>query len=89
MMLLEVSLRQLIIESGLTAVNHGFDIQAQVIREALPYLTENRQAYCIIEATLLIGLGESCSAISLLKNNFSKEADVLRKLLDGCERSST
>jgi type III secretion system SsaH family protein len=82
MMLLELSLRRIIIEVGLTAVNHGFDIQAKVIREALPYLIENRQAHCIIEATLLIGLGENSSAISLLKNNFSKEADMLRKLLD-------
>lgn len=81
MIFLEHSLRQLIVETGLTAVNHGLYLQAQVIREALPYLIENRQAHCIVEATLCIGLGENSSALSLLQNDSSKEADVLRKLL--------
>ncbi|MBX7020140.1 DUF1039 domain-containing protein, partial [Providencia rettgeri] len=55
MNLLDFSMRQLIIESGLAAVNNGLYIQAEAIRHVLPYLTENESACNIIDATILIG----------------------------------
>ena len=82
MMTLDRELRQLLVETSLMAVNHGFFPQAQAVRDALPWLTDNPQARCIIEATLLIGLGESKTAVALLKDNDSAEADMLRRLTD-------
>lgn len=80
MMMLDRELRQLLVETSLMAVNHGFFPQAQAVREALPWLTDNQQARCIVESTLLIGLGDSKTALALLKDNDSAEADMLRRL---------
>ncbi|MCC3703337.1 EscG/YscG/SsaH family type III secretion system needle protein co-chaperone [Rouxiella badensis] len=78
---LDASLRRLMVETSLMAVNHGFHTQARTLLAALPLLTENHEAQKIIEATLLIGLGENKAAALSLKGNTSPDAEILRRLL--------
>ncbi|NMP26474.1 EscG/YscG/SsaH family type III secretion system needle protein co-chaperone [Rahnella sp. SAP-1] len=81
MISLDASLRRLIVETGLVAVNHGFITQTQTILAALPHLSDNLQARTIIEATMLIGLGNNNAASVLLQGNVSSEAQLLRQLI--------
>lgn len=81
---LDASLRRLMVETSLMAVNHGFHTQARTLLAAMPQLSENLEAVKIIEATLLIGLGESRAAALALKGNTSPEAEILRSLITRC-----
>lgn len=82
MISLDASLRRLIVETGLVAVNHGFITQAQTVLAALPHLSDNQQARTIIEATLLIGLGNNHAASVVLQGNLSSEAQLLCRLIN-------
>lgn len=81
MRLLPPHICQLIVETGLAAVNHGLPQQAESVRLALPHLTDNHHARLIIEASLLIGQGYPHTAQCLLQTNHSSEAQLLRRLI--------
>ncbi|APC09812.1 MULTISPECIES: EscG/YscG/SsaH family type III secretion system needle protein co-chaperone [Providencia] len=82
MNLLDFSMRQLIIESGLAAVNNGLYIQAEAIRHVLPYLTENESACNIIDATILIGMNNLYLAEEKLQSDKSPEAELLKQFIE-------
>jgi type III secretion system SsaH family protein len=86
MITLETSLRRLIVEIGLVAVNHGFQHQAKCILSALPNLTDNAHAKNIITATMQIGLGDSPAAMQTIKGDISDEAGLLRRLVASSSR---
>jgi type III secretion system SsaH family protein len=77
--------RQLLAEVALVAVNHGFFREARVILAALPDLIDDPSTRQILEAAILIGLGEQNAAAKLLEGTQSAEADMLRGLVSGPE----
>jgi type III secretion system SsaH family protein len=77
----ESEIRRLIVEAGLVAVNHGFMGEAHAIREALPDLVAAPRLRDLIDAVMLIGLGEREEAARLLNGDASDEAETLRMLL--------
>ncbi|MEX3956750.1 EscG/YscG/SsaH family type III secretion system needle protein co-chaperone [Trinickia sp. EG282A] len=79
--MIERDIRRLVAEAGLAAVNHGLFAEAQAIRAALVDLVPAPDLRRLLEATILIGLGELEEAARLLENDASVEADTLRMLL--------
>lgn len=75
--------RRLVAEAGLAAVNHGLYREAESIRLALPWLVEDDSARRILDASLLLGLGQTEAAMRRLDGDTSTEAGVLRRLLPG------
>ncbi|GLU33135.1 EscG/YscG/SsaH family type III secretion system needle protein co-chaperone [Trinickia caryophylli] len=73
--------RQLIVEAGLAAVNHGLLAEARAIRDALPDLVAAPELRRLLDAAILIGLGERDAAAKLLQADSSSEAQLLRTLL--------
>lgn len=78
---LDREIRRLIAQAGLAAVNHGFIAEAQAIREALPDLVAAPRLCNLLDAAMLIGLGEHDKATRLLSGDESVEAETLRMLL--------
>ncbi len=78
---METDIRRLVAEAGLAAVNHGLFPEARAILAALVDLVPAPELRRLLEATILIGLGESGKAARLLENDTSAEADTLRMLL--------
>lgn len=74
-------IRRLIAEAGLAAVNHGFISEARAIREALPDLVAAPRLRNLLDAAMLISLGEREEAARMLNGDESDEAETLRKLL--------
>ena len=74
---------RLIAEAGLAAVNHGLYREAESIRAALPWLVGDSGVRRILEASLLVGLGQPEAAMALLEGATSAEAAVLRRLVLG------
>jgi type III secretion system SsaH family protein len=73
--------RRLIAEAGLVAVNHGFIPEARAIREALRDLVDAPRLRNLLDAAMLIGLGEHEEAARRLNGDESVEAETLRMLL--------
>ncbi|MBK5415409.1 EscG/YscG/SsaH family type III secretion system needle protein co-chaperone [Pseudomonas sp. TH31] len=82
MNVLERDICRIVCEVGLAAANHGFFAQAETIRNALPHLVEALTDRRILEATLLIGLGQTHQAMKLLVADASDEANTLRCLIE-------
>jgi type III secretion system SsaH family protein len=78
---MENHIRRLVVEAGLAAVNHGLLPEARAIHAALVDLVPAAEPRRLLEATMLIGLGEQEDAERLLENDTSVEADTLRMLL--------
>ncbi|PTB18605.1 EscG/YscG/SsaH family type III secretion system needle protein co-chaperone [Trinickia symbiotica] len=78
---MESDIRRLVVQAGLAAVNHGLFAEAQAIRAALVDLVPAPDLRRLLEATILIGLGELEEAAHLLENDASAEAGTLRLLL--------
>lgn len=74
--------RQLIVEAGLAAANHGMRKHALTIHAALGDLIACEHARRIITATLLIGVGQTTVAEQLLQDDTSPQAQLLQALLD-------
>lgn len=72
---------RLIVELGLAAVNHSLIDNAQIIRAALTDLIVDPSQRHVLEATLLIGLGQPQAALKLLSEHPRPEAELLRQLL--------
>jgi len=77
---LDETLRRLVVEAGLVAVNHGLRPQALAIRDALGDLVAQPELLRLIDAAMLIGLGASDSAEQRLVGDASPEAQLLRRL---------
>ncbi|WP_429547402.1 EscG/YscG/SsaH family type III secretion system needle protein co-chaperone [Pseudomonas frederiksbergensis] len=86
MNVLERDICRIVCETGLAAVNHGFIEQVETIRNALPYLVKEHADRRILEATLLIGLGQTHRAMKLLVGDSSDEANTLRCLIESTAR---
>jgi type III secretion system SsaH family protein len=78
---MESDIRRLVAEAGLAAANHGLFAEARAIRAALVDVVPAPDLRRLLEATILIGLGEPEEATRLLENDTSVEADTLRTLL--------
>ncbi|BBE08747.1 Probable type III secretion apparatus [Mycoavidus cysteinexigens] len=72
---------RLIVEVGLAAVNHALLDDAQIIHAALIDLVMDLSQRQVLEATMLIGLGQPQAALQLLAQHTQPEAELLRQLL--------
>lgn len=79
---LDSQVRQLIVQAGLAAANHGMRNHVFTIHAALDELVACEHARRIITATLLIGVGDTDAAEQLLLDDASPQAQLLRGLLD-------
>ncbi|QLL13459.1 EscG/YscG/SsaH family type III secretion system needle protein co-chaperone [Pseudomonas chlororaphis] len=84
---LDTQARRLVVAAGLAASNHGMRMEMSVIRSALGNLIDDTQARRIVEATMLIGIGQTSAARRLLQDDHSAQAQLLLDLLDS-ERPS-
>ncbi|MCO2278077.1 EscG/YscG/SsaH family type III secretion system needle protein co-chaperone [Pseudomonas aeruginosa] len=80
--------RRLVVAAGLAASNHNLRREVFIIQSALGNLIDDTQARCIVEATMLIGIGQTNAARRLLQDDHSAEAQLLRYLLDSEESQS-
>lgn len=74
-------IRQLLVESGLAALNNNLQVQAESVLQAIPLLTNDHHARTILEAVFYVGLNDISSAHEKLKTDNTPEGDLLRKLL--------
>lgn len=78
---LDSQVRQLIVEAGLAAANHGMRNHVFTIEAALSELVACEHARRIINATMLIGVGDTGAAEQLLLDDASPQAQLLQALL--------
>lgn len=81
MIINDASLRRLVVEAGLAAVNNNLYGPAETILKTLPLLTDNLHARTILAATFHIGLNDMKSAYDKLCSDHSPEGDLLRELI--------
>ncbi|NWD64117.1 EscG/YscG/SsaH family type III secretion system needle protein co-chaperone [Pseudomonas sp. IPO3774] len=83
---LDTQARQLIVCAGLAAANHGMHKEMFTIHAALGDLIDSTHARRIVEATMLIGIGQTAAAHQLLQGDTSAQAQLLRQLLNSEKR---
>lgn len=83
---MNIQARQLIVSAGLAAANHGLRNEMLTIYAALDDLIDATDARRIVEATMLIGIGQTIAAQQLLQADTSPQAQLLRRLLNSDKR---
>jgi type III secretion system SsaH family protein len=78
---LDPKLRRLIAETGIVAANHQLKQQARAIRDALPHLVPEPHDRVLLEAAMLMGMGDLAEALTVLKDQTSESAQMLCQLI--------
>lgn len=79
---LDQDIRRLLVECAFVAVNHSLFDDAEILMNALPWLTDNVEARENSRALILLGLGRPREALSCLVGRSNQEAQSLRDLID-------
>lgn len=85
---LDPQARRMIVSAGLAAANNGMRKEMLAVQAALGDLIETGHIRRIVEATMLIGAGQSKAAQQLLHNDTSAEARLLQHLINSEKHAS-